>query len=410
MSPAEPALDAFHAFYLQHHVFVASVLRRFGIVGVATEDALQDAFVTAYRRFEEDADRLPRPWLYGIARRVASNHRRSAARRARRVHALAETGASASACSSEPLDAWVTLRGALASLSSIDRELFFLAEVDGLTGREIAEALALNPNTVYWRIRMLRQRLALAVHEVPRAQSDRASDTTVESRWARIAVSLKASAPPIALEALGLRGLGVASSSGWAAIALGGSVLLGMGAAAANRELSRPEPSTRASPEVLEPIEISVAGQNTRSDVHLIDEHPRVIASNDSRQRSRARSRPRPHDHPAATALTNDPIGSADGPLAEWNGRLLAAMQAMQIGAPQRALELTATGSAPSPALDDLRIVLHIEALCELDRPAAAHDEALAFIASRPASLQRPRVAQSCALPTTVSGTSGHRE
>ena len=81
--------DRFRSIFQEHYVFVWRALRRYGVREDMLDDATQEVFVTLYRR-----DRWAttvgdlRSWLWGVARRVASDQRRSTQRRERLQDAL----------------------------------------------------------------------------------------------------------------------------------------------------------------------------------------------------------------------------------------------------------------------------------------------------------------------------------
>ena len=73
------ALDenAFRALYEEHFNYVWFTLRRHGVRARDLEDLTHDVFVACARAWDRyDTDRPLRPWLHGIAFRVASDHRR----------------------------------------------------------------------------------------------------------------------------------------------------------------------------------------------------------------------------------------------------------------------------------------------------------------------------------------------
>src|SRR5687767_6453077 len=79
----------FRAIYRREFEFVWASARRFGVDSEAVDDAVQEVFLTAYRRFDHlHYEVSPRAWLYAVTRRVAAHYRRGASRRARRVEAL----------------------------------------------------------------------------------------------------------------------------------------------------------------------------------------------------------------------------------------------------------------------------------------------------------------------------------
>src|SRR6266536_1038596 len=76
-----PALD-FTALYEAELTYVWHTLRRFGVHERDLEDLCHDVFVAFYRgRDRFDPARPIRPWLSGIAFRVASDYRRRAQHR-----------------------------------------------------------------------------------------------------------------------------------------------------------------------------------------------------------------------------------------------------------------------------------------------------------------------------------------
>ena len=90
VSPAlDPAADevasaraAFRTLFQTHFSYVFHTLRRLGVAARDLPDVTHDVFVTAYRRFcEYDPSRPLRPWLFGIALRLAADHRRLARHR-----------------------------------------------------------------------------------------------------------------------------------------------------------------------------------------------------------------------------------------------------------------------------------------------------------------------------------------
>lgn len=152
--------------FATHGNYVWNALRRLGVRREDLEDLTHDTFVTVYKHWASfDAERPVRPWLFGFALRVASDHRR-----------LARHRLEVSAPEHEPHDerpdaADVLLqkeREALAhaALSAIElsrRAVFILHELDGSTVPEIAAALQIPVATAYSRLRLAREDFAGAV-------------------------------------------------------------------------------------------------------------------------------------------------------------------------------------------------------------------------------------------------------
>lgn len=166
-APQRPSLAAFERVYTAEFAFVWRVLRRFGVPQEQLEDAAQDVFVVWVRRGAE-LGRLAsaRTCLYGIARRVAADQRRAAARARRRHDALALAALDHGDSVEHTLEtrhALGVVDRALQDLPELQRETYWLAEVEGLSAHQIGEALQVSPNTVSSRLRLARQRLAVAL-------------------------------------------------------------------------------------------------------------------------------------------------------------------------------------------------------------------------------------------------------
>ena len=138
-----------------------------GMPADAVDDAVQDVFVVAHRRLADfEARSNPRTWLFAIAMRVVSDHRRSRRRRFRLLErALTlETPPSSTpyeaAISAEQRDMLLT---ALERLPDEQRAVFILAEVEEMSAPEISGALDVNVNTIYSRLRMARRAMASAL-------------------------------------------------------------------------------------------------------------------------------------------------------------------------------------------------------------------------------------------------------
>jgi RNA polymerase sigma-70 factor (ECF subfamily) len=154
---------AFPAVYAQYFRAVWRTLRRLGVEQAQLDDAVQDVFVVVHRRLREFDGRSLRGWLYAIAVRVASDHRRKAAQR--RTVPLPETlvdHAPDPARASELGDAVRLLHELLAELDEAKRIVFVLGELEELSVPEIAEALGENQNTVASRLRAARARFDAA--------------------------------------------------------------------------------------------------------------------------------------------------------------------------------------------------------------------------------------------------------
>lgn len=156
----EPDGDRITVLFREHARFVWRVLRRLGVPDPDVDDALQEVFVVVHRRLAEYEERgAVRAWLFTISRQVASEHRRGAARAERR-NAVAEVPHRTDDPyeAARRAEAAAIVRRFLQELPEPQALAFYLADVEGLTVPEIAQALETNLNTVYSRLRLARQR------------------------------------------------------------------------------------------------------------------------------------------------------------------------------------------------------------------------------------------------------------
>ena len=128
------------------------------------EDAAAEVFTVAWRRRDEipGGDR-ELPWLYGVARKVLSQQRRSAARYLRLTNRVRSVRAAV-----PPLPEVVVIqrteyeqvRDAVGRLRDGDREVLLLSAWEGLSHRQMAETLGCSTAAVDKRLTRAKQRLA----------------------------------------------------------------------------------------------------------------------------------------------------------------------------------------------------------------------------------------------------------
>jgi RNA polymerase sigma-70 factor (ECF subfamily) len=151
--------------YDRHAPFVFRVLRGLGVGDDRVDDAVQDVFIVVHRRLGEfEARAQLTTWLYAIARRVASQYRRSAATRRTADADLGELAAAET-----PFDdahrnqAARMLASILEELDADKREVFVLIEVEQLSAPDVAAMIGIPVNTVYSRLRLARQKFEAAM-------------------------------------------------------------------------------------------------------------------------------------------------------------------------------------------------------------------------------------------------------
>jgi RNA polymerase sigma-70 factor, ECF subfamily len=163
-----PPLDDFGGMYRAEFAFVFNSLRRLGVARRDLEDLAHDVFFTAYRRRDSyDPKRPLKPWLFGIAFRVASDFR-GLARQAREV-SQGDDGFDApdeKRLPDEDLAVRQDRELVLRALQRIDlarRAVFVLHDLEGQTVPDIAASLDIPEGTAYSRLRQARFEFADAV-------------------------------------------------------------------------------------------------------------------------------------------------------------------------------------------------------------------------------------------------------
>jgi RNA polymerase sigma-70 factor (ECF subfamily) len=163
---------------------LAYFLRRLG-----REDAVEataDVFLTAWRRIDDAPDgREARLWLFGIARNVLFNRRRTNRRIQRLVSRIASTPVNP-----EPLPETLVLRrwqdremlAALARLRPLDREVLCLRLWDEAGYDEIAALLGCSRHAAEQRYAKALQRLRSECHRTGHEERTRTQPALVEAQ------------------------------------------------------------------------------------------------------------------------------------------------------------------------------------------------------------------------------------
>lgn len=167
---AAPAALSFEDVYHAHFPFVWRSAKRLGVRDASLDDAVQEVFVVVHRRLADFEGRSSvKTWLFGITVRVVRDHRRSARRRDPGSEVdpdtLRASGGGPAECA-EKAEAVRLLHALLDELDDERREVFVMSELEQIAMPEIAEALGINVNTAYARLRAARQEFeqALARH------------------------------------------------------------------------------------------------------------------------------------------------------------------------------------------------------------------------------------------------------
>ncbi len=165
-------VDAFSDLVEQYRN--AALRLAYGIAGDEAEDAVQDAFVKAYRKLDTFRPELGsqehafRPWLFTVVANEARNHRRSMSRRTAvelRVRALPQTVGTPSDTLAVEHEQRDRLVAAVNALSDDHREIVALRFFAGLSESETAEVLACPPGTAKSRLSRAMDALRVALGE-----------------------------------------------------------------------------------------------------------------------------------------------------------------------------------------------------------------------------------------------------
>jgi RNA polymerase sigma-70 factor, ECF subfamily len=155
----------FEELYDGHVEFLWRNARRLGVGDDAVDDVLQQVFLVVHRRLPEvTMTGSEKAWLFGVLLRVVRDHKRLLRRKSpHRFFAATDPETLADDRFRQPDES--VARGEAAALvqrwlDALDddkREVFILAELEQMSAREIGEATATNPSTVYSRLRAARQ-------------------------------------------------------------------------------------------------------------------------------------------------------------------------------------------------------------------------------------------------------------
>lgn len=167
---AEPrAVPTFDEAYESTFAFTWRNARRLGVADAHLDDVVQEVYLTVHRRLADFEGRSSlRTWVFGILLRVVQGHRRAVRRRGGPAVEGPDPD-SLAAPSLGPHDALSKaesvslLHRVLGAMDDDKRAVLVLADLEQMPGPEIAEALSMNLNTMYARLRVARQELEKAL-------------------------------------------------------------------------------------------------------------------------------------------------------------------------------------------------------------------------------------------------------
>lgn len=154
------------SLFREHYPAVWRLLRRFGVPQSLLDDAAQEVFWVAARRFADIEMGREKAFLYGVALRVASNELRRARVSAEAMRPLAELEPALCDVAPTPEEsleqrrALALLDEALGRLPLELRTVLVLFELEGLEVSKIAEIEGLPLGTASSRLRRAREEFA----------------------------------------------------------------------------------------------------------------------------------------------------------------------------------------------------------------------------------------------------------
>ncbi len=147
----------------------------------AAQDVVAETFLVAWRRLDDVPDDAL-PWLFGVARRVLANQRRTVRRGAALERRLAGAGSAAGSSfdPGETVGETEVVRIALGRLSDSSREALLLVAWDGLSAARAARAAGCSRATFAVRLHRARARLAAELAALEPAAAPELERRTLE--------------------------------------------------------------------------------------------------------------------------------------------------------------------------------------------------------------------------------------
>lgn len=153
-----PSLDALYESEFDN---IWRLLQRLGVTEPNLEDAVHEVFVAAHARLDTfDTSRSMRPWVFGIAVRVAGEMRRRARRDVPLPEAIETQLAEGTTGPEQQAMARTMVRRALDQLDFDQRAVLVMHDIEGFSAPEIAATLAAPLNTIYSRLRLARAKMS----------------------------------------------------------------------------------------------------------------------------------------------------------------------------------------------------------------------------------------------------------
>ena len=150
--------------------YVWNSLRRLGVSDRDLEDLVHDTFLVVNRRLGDfDSSRPLRPWLYGIAMRVAADARKSARNRREELSAEPPEPEGEQRGPEDEASAQQNRQLVAEALDRLDfknRAIFVMHDINEHTLAEASAALDTPIATLYSRLKVAREQFASAVRRI----------------------------------------------------------------------------------------------------------------------------------------------------------------------------------------------------------------------------------------------------
>jgi RNA polymerase sigma-70 factor (ECF subfamily) len=149
--------------------YLLNTLERLGVAATDVEDVAHDVFLVLRRTWTDyDVNRPFKPYLFGIAFRVASSHRRRWWREIPSDIVELTDHAPSPDCELEAHQARALVLAALEKIPLPRRAVLVMHDLDQLSVQEVAKSLSIPLFTAYSRLRKARLELESAIMEMQR--------------------------------------------------------------------------------------------------------------------------------------------------------------------------------------------------------------------------------------------------
>ena len=167
VAPDEACLDAF----LRELDYVHRTLRRLGTSNSETDDLAQELFLVLRKCWARyDPTRPLRPYLFGIAFRIALAHQRESNREVAFEIVEVSDGGTGPDDALQSKQARALVFAALEQIPLPRRAVLLMHDLDEVPVEEVAAALAIPKFTVYSRLRKARREMEVAVRRLTRTR------------------------------------------------------------------------------------------------------------------------------------------------------------------------------------------------------------------------------------------------